>query len=131
MADAFSIKFDSTALEGKLDALAEEAKTHVRAAAQAGAQVFYDEALLRVPVKTGTLRSSIYQVYSKENSTPEHATYHVSWNRSKAPHGHLVEFGTSRAPAHPFLRPSFDAKAQLALEAAKAKFLKGIAPAIA
>jgi HK97 gp10 family phage protein len=34
--------------------------------------------------------------------------YRVSWNKKKAPHGHLIEFGTSRTPAYPFIRPAFD-----------------------
>jgi len=29
-------------------------------------------------------------------------------DRKIAPHAHLVEFGTSRAPAHPFFRPAID-----------------------
>lgn len=59
-------------------------------------------------VVTGNLLGSIYWVYSPEASSTERKTYKVSWNRRVAPHGHLIEFGTSRAPAHPFVRPAFD-----------------------
>jgi HK97 gp10 family phage protein len=31
-------------------------------------------------------------------------------DRKIAPHAHLVEFGTSRAPAHPFFRPAVSSK---------------------
>lgn len=139
MAKSVSVKFDaSSALDG-LDAITEGAHDQVRPAAQAGAQVLYDEVKVRVPVskKTrklksgrtvapGALRDSIYQVYSKDNSQAERATYHVSWNYKKAPHGHLVEFGTSRSPAHPFLRPAYDAKVNEALQASREKFRIGM-----
>src|SRR5205085_5719958 len=76
-------------------------------------------------IQPGALKASIYQVFSKDNSGSGHATYHVSWNAKKAPHGHLVEFGTSRAPAHPFLRPAYDAKVTAALEAANKAWVEG------
>lgn len=138
MAEAFSIKFDASGIDAALDRLSEGAKDQVRPAAQAGAQVLYDEVLARVPVsKTerklksgrviapGALKSSIYQVFSQDNSGEGRSTYHVSWNYRKAPHGHLVEYGTSRAPAHPFLRPAYDTKSRAALEAAKQKWEEG------
>lgn len=56
----------------------------------------------------GTLKASIYRTYSSELSTTAKKTYRVAWNHQKAPYGFMVEFGTSRAPAHPFLRPAFD-----------------------
>lgn len=68
----------------------------VRPAAQAGAQVLYDAVLKNVNAlgkKSGNLAGSIYQAFSPENSGEKSATYHISWNASKAPHGHLVEFG--------------------------------------
>jgi len=58
--------------------------------------------------KSGTLYDAIYQVHVPELSDATKQTYRISWNRSKAPHGHLIEFGTSRAPAYPFIRPAFD-----------------------
>lgn len=84
--------------------------------AAAMARVIYDEVKLNASgikadgpgVVTGNLLGSIYWVYSPESSNPDRKTYKVSWNRAKAPHGHLIEFGTSRAPAHPFVRPAFD-----------------------
>lgn len=76
------------------------------------ANVIYAEVKLnaappRLGRKTGNLESAIYQVYSPERSTAERKVYKISWNHKKAPHGGLIEFGTSRAPAHPFLRPAF------------------------
>lgn len=138
MADAFGIKFDPTKALTGLDRLEEQA-VNVRPAAQAGAQVLYDEVLLRVPVSTrvrttksgriiapGALKASIYQVFSEDNSGHGRATYHVSWNARKAPHGHLVENGTSRSAAHPFLRPSYDARIGDALEASRARWAQDV-----
>lgn len=116
------IDFNVNAIEDHLNNFSEKVKTSViRVGSQAAAQVFYDEAKSRVPAKSGTLKDSIYQVFSQDNSTASKVTYHVSWNRSKAPHGHLIEFGTSRAPAHPFLRPAYEAMKKQAYEAAVEK----------
>jgi HK97 gp10 family phage protein len=138
------IKFDTTSFANALSKKAAEIQAATRPAAQAGAQVIYDQARLNVPVskrdhffygkaykKTGkkylfspgTLRDSIYQVYSKTNSAQSKATYHISWNHTKAPYGFMVEFGTSRAPAHPFLGPAIHDKSAEAAAAMKAKFL--------
>lgn len=143
MADAFSIKFDTSGLDEALDGITEAAEEFVRPAAQAGIQVLYDEVLLRVPVNTktrktksgrviapGALKASIYQAFSQDNSGKGFATYHSSWNYRKAPHGHLVEFGTSRTPAHPFLRPAYDAAADRALRVAEAHFAFSMQPAL-
>lgn len=80
--------------------------------AAAMGRVIYDEVKLnasppRLGRKTGNLSNAIYWAYSPEKSTDSQKTYRVSWNKSKAPHGHLIEFGTSKMAAHPFLRPAF------------------------
>lgn len=132
--------FDSSEAFAGLDEIVAVVKEQVRPAAQAGAQVLYDEAKLRVPVSmgahwfygssykktgqkyffnSGSLKAAIYQVFSQDNSTDEKSTYHIAWNHQKVPYGFMVEFGTSRAPAHPFLRPAFDARANTALEVAR------------
>ena len=62
----------------------------VRPAAQAGAQVLYDEVVKNVAaigVKTGNLKRSIYQVYSAQNDNKKKALYYISWNSKKAPNG--------------------------------------------
>ncbi|UXC37190.1 HK97 gp10 family phage protein [Cupriavidus gilardii] len=102
-----SFKFDGD-LAGDLDELEDQlVKDVVRPIARAGALVFYEEARRLVPVykgapvirkngrKTtpGQLRDAIYHVYSKSESTDVRAAYQVSWNATKAPHGHLVEYG--------------------------------------
>jgi len=121
MADV--MKFDAGNLIAELENLGKSAGAVVRPSAQTGAQILYDEVKSRVPVLTGLLSDSIYQVYSQDNSKQEvSATYHVSWNKKKAPHGHLVENGTSRMPAKPFIRPAYDAMHTKAEGAVKDKF---------
>ena len=136
------MKFDPASLNAALDKIG-SAAAEVRPVAQAGAQVLYDEVLRRVPVSSkghwfhgrdfrrtgkkywfepGSLRSSIYQAFSKDNSGAGRATYHISWNRLKAPYARMVEFGTPRAPAHPFVRPAYDAKVGEALEASRLRW---------
>lgn len=104
------------ALRAKVDVL----HAATRPAAQAGAQIIYDRARINAPVSQdshffyirgkkygpyapGTLRDSIYQVYSKENSFKDVSTYHISFNKSEAPYGFIVHNGTSRTVAHPFI----------------------------
>lgn len=152
MAEAFSLRFDTREMEAALDAIADGAAAQIRPAAQAGAQVLYDEVLTRVPVSArghwfhgtsfrstgkkywfdaGALRRSIYQVYSKDRSSADYATYHVSWNAAKAPYAFMVEYGTARAAARPFLRPAFDARVRDALEVARNRYVDGMRPLIA
>lgn len=68
-----------------------------RPVAHAAARVFYEATLRNVQSRvgrvTGNLAGSIYYTFSKDNSTPTKAVYHISWNKKKAPHGFLIEFG--------------------------------------
>jgi HK97 gp10 family phage protein len=96
------------------------------------ARTFYYEVKLNAAkhIKSGALYEAIYRVFAKELSAPGRVVYRVSWNRQKAPHGHLIEFGTSRAPAYPFVRPAFD-RAQDAVQAGKARMAEVIAQGVA
>jgi hypothetical protein len=96
MGSTFSITVDLSSVDAAMDFTVEQAAAAARPAAQAGAQVLYDEVkrnVARIKRHTGNLASSIYQAYSPDRSPPGVAVYHVSWNAKKAPHGHLVEFG--------------------------------------
>ena len=91
-----NLSIDLSAFERDMEALAERAEKAARPAAQAGAQVIYERVKANVAAlgrKTGNLDSAIYQAFSANNSGEGKATYHVSWNATKAPHGHLVEWG--------------------------------------
>lgn len=90
------LSVDMASLTSILNEMGENAEAAARPAAQAAAQVLYDEVrrnVAAIPHKTGKLAQSIYQVFSVNNSGEGRATYHVSWNVRKAPHGNLVEFG--------------------------------------
>ena len=109
--NSFSIKGDFSRMQSLLASLGDEAAQEVRPAAQAGAQVIYQEVKRnaeRLGRKTGNLANSIYQAFSRDQSGPLTATYHVSWRTgrergedgrpvpgplARAPHGHLIEFG--------------------------------------
>jgi hypothetical protein len=144
-----SIAFDRTGASAGLTELESEMLALMRPAAQAAAQVLYDEVKLRATALgsvSGNLKDSIYQVFSADQSNATRSTYHVSWNARKAPHGHLVEYGhiqtrkvylgkngrwyTSpvllpaprRVAAQPFVRPAYDAKAGAATAAAAARY---------
>lgn len=146
---------DTSAINAIVEEFKAVAQTAVRPAAQAGAQVFYEQVRMNVMgrpySKTGNLLGAIYQVYSQDNSRDGVATYHVSWNKKRAPHGQLVEFGylqkyqvvfdpqTGRfrslknrplaaprqVPARPFLRPALSAEPR-AVEAARRVLLRRI-----
>ncbi|MCR4158820.1 HK97 gp10 family phage protein [Kerstersia gyiorum] len=145
----------SEAIE-RLDGLAEAAKQHLpRSMMVAAGTVLRDEAKARAPVfdgstalkggsnvtkppQPGLLQEAIYLAYSDKRSVPSAgiASYSVTWNARKAPHGHLLEFGHWRynviqggypkksnlespqwVAAVPFLRPAYDAKIGVALQA--------------
>jgi hypothetical protein len=132
----------------KQEAIAEA----TRPAAQAGTQVLYEATLLNVPVgekehyfyirgkkygpyAPGSLRDAVYQVFSKDNSGPYKAEYHVSWNYREAPYGFMVHNGTSKSPAHPFVARAFHEHGNQALQAMQARFVQesrnehGVGPA--
>lgn len=146
-----TMEFDLAGFSGVIDGMKADLNSAVRPAAQAGAQVLYDEVkrnVRKLKRHTGNLDAAIYQVFSQSKSNDQRATYDVSWNRKKAPHGHLVEFGhlqryevsfdpvTKRFTTHkdrplptpklvaakPFLRPAM-ARFPAAMEAAKAVIL--------
>jgi HK97 gp10 family phage protein len=70
-----------------------------------GALVVRDEAKDLVPVRTGLLKSAIFAAYG-DKEAPDVL---VGVNHKKAPHSHLVEFGTVKMQAQPFMRPAITA----------------------
>lgn len=124
-----SVAFDFSKLTAKLDNITKAAEKATRPAAQAGAQVFYDEVKQRVPISAkphksgkktynpGTLRKAIYQAFADKESGDGKAMYRVSWNKTHAFYGRFVEFGTSKMAAKPFLRPAYDVARAKALKA--------------
>lgn len=103
-------------LERDLAKFEQDVKEKVaRSGAHAMATVLYDEVKLSTSGSrgnpypfTGNLHESIYKVFAEDRSDANTKTYQIGWNKKKAPHGHLIEYGTATNPAYPFLRPAFD-----------------------
>lgn len=137
-----SIAFDFSKIAAKLDNITTAAEKATRPAAQSGAQVFYDEVKQRVPMSAkphksgkktynpGTLRRAVYQAFAERESGDGRAMYRVSWNKTHAFYGRLVEFGTSKMAAKPFLRPAYDAARARALQAVQERMAAEVKKAI-
>lgn len=121
-------------------------KNIMRSASRAGANVFKAEAKLTVAVDEGALRDSIRVSVKVKRGV---IVASVKAGGKKAPHAHLVEFGTAphkiepanagalaiagqpvRSVDHPgakpspFMRPALDAKSSEAVEAVAAQIRK-------
>lgn len=137
-----SIAFDFSKLAAKLDSITKAAEEGARPAAQAGAEVFYQEVKQRVPMSAkphksgkktydpGTLRRAVYQAFADRESGDGRAMYRVSWNKTHAFYGRFVEFGTSKMAAKPFLRPAFDAAQAKAVKAVQDRMNEEVKKAI-
>ena len=136
-----------------LSSVLQQMNENVNGAVRPAAQVLYDDVkqnVSRIGKVTGNLQDSIYQVYSKKRSGETKATYEVSYNKKKAPHGHLVEYGhiqkfksyigkdgkwytNKKSPlaqpiqiaAKPFIRPAIT-KFNAAMDAAKDRLIEMI-----
>ena len=152
-----TVKFDPSRINTRLATVAREVRQTVREAAQAGAQVYYDELHARVPVSQhahiftsrrrkdgsvgqkylyypGDLKRAIYQKYADDHSSETRAVYRLSWRKSGpngVPYGYMVEYGTSRMAPRPFLRPSYAAAHQQAVQVARDTLLLAVSKALA
>ena len=125
------IKIDMQQFRAGIKQKVDQVNEASRPAAQSGAQVVYDRARTNVINNNSisskghwfhgtmykvngkkywfeprTLLNSIYQVFSRRNSSTGISTYHISYNMTDCPYAHLVEYGTSRSNAHPFIGPA-------------------------
>jgi len=99
-----------------------------------GARIIRNAARARVPVDTGVLRNSIYSARIRELSSPEQVTYFVGSRKGKRYQAkqadgwyfHMVEFGTVKMPAQPFMRPAFETYKNSAEEEIKKQLLRGV-----
>lgn len=135
-----AVRMNVAAFKEQLRAEVDKLHAATRPAAQAGSEVIYQRARLEAPVSQdshyfyirgkkygpyapGTLRDSIYQVFSKDNSYKDVSTYHISFNKSEAPYGFIVHNGTSRTAAHPFIAKAVvETRAQVR-EAIKTRYI--------
>lgn len=125
----------------RLDAATSESA--LRSAAFAGAAVFKEEVIARAPVGTGLLKSQIITAHAKDKSSgAQSQTYVVRVrggkyantraNRRKGRVGQesgtgdayywrFLEYGTAKAAARPFIRPSWEARRAHALAVMRAR----------
>lgn len=85
----------------------------------AAAKVIEAEVRARAPVNTGTLVASLDKKSSLRQSKAS-ATIQVERSGPEGTEHYAIfqEYGTSKMPAHPFMRPGFEAAKQSALDAA-------------
>ena len=138
-----AIRMNVAAFKEGLRAKVDVLHAATRPAAQAGAQIIYERARLEAPVSAdshffyirgkkygpyapGNLRDSIYQVFSKDNSYKDVSTYHVSWNKDKAPYGFVAEFGNSETPAQSFIARSVVETRAEVRQAIKARYVEEV-----
>ena len=137
------VRMNVAAFKAQLRAEVDKLHAATRPAAQAGAQIIYERARLEAPVSAdshyfyirgkkygtyapGTLKNSIYQVFSKDNSYKDVSTYHISFNKSEAPYGFIVHNGTSRTAAHPFIAKAVVETRTQVRAAIKARYLEEV-----
>lgn len=104
-------------------------KRVLKGALRAGGRVIAKDAKQRVPVNTGTLKKSIKVVAgkSKQNGALVFVTTSKGGGaKYDAFYSHMIEFGTSKMPARPFLRPAFDTTQQETIKAIGDALEKGI-----
>ena len=129
----FIMSVDVSDLNRLIDRMEVDISEAIRPAAQAAAQVFYDEVKRNVgqlKTHTGNLNKSIYQVYNKALSVDgKVAAYDISWNKTKAPHGWLVERGhlqryryyqNAQGQVRPMVRPGMDGRKKPSKRASQA-----------
>lgn len=90
-------------------------------AIRAGAKPLVDAAKANVPVDTANLKKSI-GINRKKTKDKSQVWFTVSprkGGKNDGFYGHMVEFGTSKMAAQPFMRPAFESQDQQSIEATK------------
>lgn len=138
-----AVRMNVAAFKEQLRTTVDKLHAATRPAAQSGAEIIYQRARINAPVSDashyfyirgkkygpyapGTLKNSIYQVFSKDNSYKDVSTYHISFNKSEAPYGFVVHNGTSRTAAHPFIAKAVVETRTQVRAAIKARYLEEV-----
>lgn len=103
-------------------------KNVMSGAIRAGCKPLVKEAKLNAPEDKGTLKKSI-GITKRKTKNKHFNWYSVSPRRGgkyDAFYAHMVENGTSKMPAQPFLRPAFENQDKESIEAAKEYMRKRI-----
>ena len=118
-----------------------ENKKVLRDGTRAGAEVLKEEVIKRAPERTGKLKRNVVVVTKRGSRNVISSGVHIrgvnpetgnsdntmkASNRRNAFYWRFVELGTSNMPAHPFVRPAFDARQEEATRAVIARMNKAI-----
>jgi HK97 gp10 family phage protein len=87
--------------------LTEQAAAALKEGTRECAELIVREAKARVPVDTGALKESLEITENKSTKNKRSGHTVKIGKMAKKWHG-MVEIGTSKMPARPFLRPAFD-----------------------
>ena len=110
------ITFEVEHFQKAVESIAVRVKAAERKAILAGAKIIQDEIIKLAPERTGNLKRNI--VISEIQKDADGAEYvDVGPEKNKAFYGKMLEFGTTKIKAKPFLEPAFIAKRKEALEA--------------
>ncbi|WMY06768.1 HK97-gp10 family putative phage morphogenesis protein [Paraburkholderia phenoliruptrix] len=127
-AKSFTVQNPSALTDVLENAARATSEAALRKGALAGAFVFYREIKVRAMphYRTGTLENAIKTTYVPEESVAgEIATYSVFINQD-AWYARLLEFGTSKMAAKPFIRPAYEAKRAEAGEVVSEKIQEAV-----
>ncbi|MCC3703485.1 HK97 gp10 family phage protein [Rouxiella badensis] len=118
-----------------------ESRDVLRQATRAGAAVFRDEVAAKAPRLTGKLARNVVVLSHRNRNGTASAGVHIrgtnprtgnsdntmkASNKNNAFYWRFVEMGTSKMPAHPFVRPAYSAKEGEATDVAFAKMNEAI-----
>lgn len=118
-----------------------ENKKVLRDGTRAGAEVLKDEVIKRAPERTGKLKRNVVVVTMRGRRNSISSGVHIrgvnpetgnsdnkmkASNKRNAFYWRFVEVGTSNMPAHPFVRPAYDARQEEAARAAIARMNRAI-----
>jgi HK97 gp10 family phage protein len=92
-------------------------------AIRAAGETILKEVEMRTPVKTGLLKASLTSGYVRDNSGGKSRRYKAAIGVPDSKrfgimhYAVFLEYGTSKAQPHPFMRPAFDASKDMAVQA--------------
>ena len=100
----------------------------IRQALRKAAKVILIAAKANVPVVTGDLKKSlkVRALKKKRHRYGVMVAISAGWFKGKTFYGAFVEFGTSRMPAKPFMRPAYDSEKDKAGMVLRSELKKGI-----
>ena len=103
-------------------------KNIINGAIRAGAKVIADEVKKNTPTDTGNLKKSIGIIKrrSKDKTKVRFSVTPRKGGKNDGFYGHMIEFGTSKMAAQPFMRPAFESQDNQSIEAAKEYLAKRI-----